>query len=114
MGRTASPTRRLLDQRQLARLDYGLELGVDAQLAAQAADVRTHRRVADPEPGRDFAARRPLRHHPQHLFLARREPFELRLDLPPAVEELRNRARGEKRSTLRDGADGVDDVLRRA
>src|SRR5258708_8716694 len=76
----------LFDQSELARLDDRFQLGMDAQLAAQAADVGTHGRVADPQPARDIAAGSAFGHHAQHLFLSRRQSLELGLRLPSLVE----------------------------
>src|SRR6266513_6449137 len=70
----------LADEAELPRLDDRLELGVDRQLAAHAADVRPDGRVADPHPGRDLAARVTLGHQAQDLSLPRRQPVQLSLD----------------------------------
>ena len=57
--------------------DDRLQLRVDAELAAQAADVGADGRVADPEPARDVPAGRALRHQAKDLLLSRRQALEL-------------------------------------
>src|SRR3989454_432714 len=102
----------LLDQGQLARLDDRFQLRVHAQLATEAADVRAHGRVADPQLVGDLAARRAFRHEPQDFLLARGQTLELGLDLAPGVQQLGDGPRREQRPAIGDGPDGVDDVLR--
>src|SRR3989475_352354 len=103
----------LLDQGQLARLDDRFQLRVHAQLATEAADVRAHGRVADPQLVGDLAARRAFRHEPQDFLLARGQTLELGLDLAPGIQQLCDGPRREQRPAIGDGPDGVDDVLRR-
>src|SRR5260370_25664607 len=65
---------------------------MDAQLAAEAADVRADRRVADPKAGRDLAAGSALGHEPEHLLFAWREALQLRVHLATLVEHCADRA----------------------
>src|SRR5439155_1020309 len=92
----------LLDQGQLARLDDRFQLRVHAQLATEAADVRAHGRVADPQLVGDLAARRAFRHKPQDFLLARGQTLELGLDLAPGIQQLGDGPRREQRPAIRD------------
>src|SRR3981081_2285114 len=82
-GRTAESRRelsgrtRLLDQGELAGLDDRLELGVNAQLAAQTADVRADGRVTDPKLACDLTAGLAFGHQPEHLLLASGQSLQL-------------------------------------
>src|SRR5258706_5997762 len=69
---------------------------MDTELAAQAADVRADRRVADPKPGRDVAAGSALGHEPEHLLFPRSEALELRVHLATLVEQGGDRASREQ------------------
>src|ERR1700692_2433680 len=72
----------LIDHRQLPSFDDRLQLGVDAQLAAEAADVRAYGGATDPQRGGNVPARGALSHHAEYLLFTRRQALRLCIHLP--------------------------------
>src|SRR5260370_18583587 len=83
---------------------------MDAELAAQAADVRADRRVADPKPGRDLAAGSALGHEPEHFLFAGSEALQLRVHLATLVEQGGDRAWRDQSAAGGHSSDRIHDL----
>src|ERR1700694_2437179 len=72
----------LVDEAELASFDDRFELGMHAELAAEASNVRPDRCVADPKPGGDSPARQTFGHQTQNLLLTDGQALALGGDSP--------------------------------